>query len=594
MSARLPWQKIRANVLCCSLILLVGILIYGNHLKHPFQFDSVHYILDKQELQHPEDLTSFDFFKKEYRSRSLLTMTIAWNAMLGQLNPYGYHLFNLTFHLLNSVLLFFIAGKTCRHLQLHRMGITGKDARVLSLFAALLFLSHPLQTESTIDIMGRSEVLSATFYLGAFFLLQTGLNGRVAPVFRYIVVPVAILAVTVLGFGVKQTLITLPSMLLLYYLCGCAPESLPLRILKRGKWFFLLVAGVGFALLLRKLLSDEAFLVGPAPVEQMVGRKIYMLSQPSVLVFYYLKLLFFPVNLNVDPDIFLVNHVFSPRFISAMLLMILAVYLAAAAKRSRIWFFFVAWFFIIVSPSSSIITLQDLAAEHRVYLASYGFCLLLVLGLLRLTAPVEGRADAANLGNARLIGCVTLTVITLLLCGMTVKRSAVWKSEQTLWDDARKKSPAKARPLTNLARSYTFAGNASLAIIFYEQSIAINPRLFESHYNLGDLYYKSGRVDEALNHIRTAAMLEPSVAEIQGRLGEIYMDLKQYELAEGYLKKAVELNPRYVTALRNLAVVNYYYLKDRKREGLVYFARVLELDPNQTDAYLIRRLLGQP
>ena len=69
------------------------------------------------------------------------------------------------------------------------------------------------------------------------------------------------------------------------------------------------------------------------------------------------------------------------------------------------------------------------------------------------------------------------------------------------------------------------------------------------------------------------------------------MELKQYELADEYLRKAVELNPQYATALRNLGVVNYYYLKDRKKQALAYFSRALELNPEQTDAHLIRRLL---
>ena len=271
------------------------------------------------------------------------------------------------------------------------------------------------------------------------------------------------------------------------------------------------------------------------------------------------------------------------------------MYLAVVAKRSRIWFFFVGWFFIIISPSSSIITLQDLAAEHRVYLASYGVYLLLALGLLLML--FEDRAECIMRGNsrpnARLLGYIALIVITLLLCGITIKRNAVWNSELTLWDDARKKAPAKVRPLANLARAYSLGDDNDRAMALYEQSIARNSSLFESHYNLGDLYYKSGRVEDGLNHILIAAALEPRIAEIQARLGEIYMDRKQYELADAHFRNALELNSQYVIALHNLAVVNYYYLKDKKHEALLYFARSLELDPNQKDARLIRRLLEQ-
>lgn len=594
-ASRSPWPHIQNNLICCALLLLIGIVVYCGHLKFPFQYDSVQYVYENQKMQNPEELVTFEFFRSEYKSRSLLTLTLAWNALLGKMDPYGYHLLNLIFHLLNAILLFFISAKACQHFQLNRMGMNENDFQMLALFAALLFLIHPVQTESVVDIMSRSELLSATFYLVAFLLFQTGLENKNAPIFRYALVPMVVLVAVVLGFGVKQTTITLPAVLLLYYLCGCEPKSLPISILKRGKWVFILIGIVGLGLLFRKLLSDETFLVGPAPVERMVGRKSYMLSQPPVLMFYYLKLLLFPVNLSIDPDIPLVTQIFSPRFALAIMLVTLVVYLSATAKQSRIWIFFVGWFFIVISPSSSIITLQDLAAEHRVYLASYGFFMLLVLALLRLTVsyPIGEKTSGTRLCDTRIPGYVVLIFVVILLCGMTAKRSEVWRSELTLWDDTEKKAPAKVRPVVNLARAYTLAGNTNQAIVYYERSLKINSGLFVSHYNLGDLYYNAGRVAEGLNHIKIAATLEPGIPEIQGRLGEIYMNLKEYDLANEYLKKAVELNPKYATALHNLAVVNYYYLKDKKSEGLVYFARALELNPNQPEAHLIRRLLEQ-
>jgi tetratricopeptide (TPR) repeat protein len=586
MSAtRLAWQSIRDNILSCALILLVGTMVYGDHLKNPFQYDSVHYITDNPELRHPENVATLEFFKREYFSRALMTISIAWNALLGGMNPYGYHLLNLTFHLLNAVLIFFIAMRASGYFQLQRFGMTLTDFRVLSLTSALLFTIHPIQTESVLDIMGRSEVLSATFYLAGVLLFQVGLHDRAGAVWRYVLMPVGIFAVLFLGYSVKQTLITLPAVLLIYYLCGRTPDSLPIRILQKGKWIFLAIACIGLALLLQKLLSDERFLVGPTPVEKMVGRKAYMLSQPSALMFYYLKLLLVPANLNIDPDIPLVGGIYSIRFILPAILISLAVYFAFTAKSSRIWFFFVAWFFIVISPSSSIITLQDLAAEHRVYLSAQGFFILLALGLMLLKIQA-GENKAGN--GLRVVACV---VIMIFMCGLTIKRCAAWRSEMALWDDARRKSPAKDRPLANIGRSYALAGDIKRAVLFYEQSVAKNPRIFETRYNLGDLYFRSGRVAEALQHIQIAAELEPRIPETFGRLGEIHMELKQYELADEYLRKAVELNPQYATALRNLGVVNYYYLKDRKKQALAYFSRALELNPEQTDAHLIRRLL---
>ncbi|SVE59112.1 uncharacterized protein METZ01_LOCUS511966 [marine metagenome] len=54
-------------------------------------------ILNNSEYKNPERLLSFEFLKKEFFSRSMLRISFAWNAYMDQMNPFGYHLFNLLF-----------------------------------------------------------------------------------------------------------------------------------------------------------------------------------------------------------------------------------------------------------------------------------------------------------------------------------------------------------------------------------------------------------------------------------------------------------------------------------------------------------------
>jgi tetratricopeptide (TPR) repeat protein len=336
------------------------------------------------------------------------------------------------------------------------------------------------------------------------------------------------------------------------------------------------IAGI---ILLRILLADETLLIGPSNPDEMVGRKNYLLSQPAVLMFYYLKLLLFPFNLNIDPDIPMVTELFSTRFLVPVVGIGAMIYLAARAKKTRIYFFCVAWFFILISPSSSIVTLHDLAAEHRTYLAAYGFYLLFVLGLFRLCAT-------------RSAVFFVLIFLTCSLGLMTVKRNLVWQSELTLWEDTRKKSPGIVRPLINLGRAHGEAGETKQAIYFYEKSLALAPAVFASNYNLGDLYLGKGQVDAALKLFHRAEKINPRVPEVQAKLGEIYLDKKQFELALGYFKKAVELNPDYPSAFRNLGILSYFHL-NRPRQGIAYFSRSLTLDPDQPEAEKIRQIVAR-
>jgi tetratricopeptide (TPR) repeat protein len=69
------------------------------------------------------------------------------------------------------------------------------------------------------------------------------------------------------------------------------------------------------------------------------------------------------------------------------------------------------------------------------------------------------------------------------------------------------------------------------------------------------------------------------------------MKTAQYDLADRYFKRAIELNPKYPVALRNLSILNYFHLH-RPEQAKVYFSRSLTLDPDQPEADEIRQLIS--
>ncbi len=582
-SENLKFSKALLNQLgYCLLISLLGILIFSNHLNNPFQFDSVAYIDNNANLKNPETLLTVEFWQKQFLSRGLLRISLALNAHLDSFRPFGYHIFNLAFHILNALLLFFVLEKSFRRFGMETMGWGNKRVRNISFFAAVFFLSHPLQTESVIYIISRSEVIASTFYLAGFLLFQKLLERPSTSALQYGFYFLAIFLIALAGFSVKQIVATLPAIMVLYYLCSCPEQSPALKFLKKWKW---LVAGIlaGVAgVLFYKLLTDEAFLIGPSRPEEMVGRANYMLSQPGVILFYYLKLLLFPMNLNIDPDIEVVTRLLSWNFLAPALCIILLLLGSLKIFKTRFIFFFLCWFFIILSPSSSIVTLHDLAAEHRTYLASAGIFILFTCGVSEVGA---GWRKAQPL-KIILIFCVFALGI------MTLKRNTVWQSELSLWQDTYQKSPHKLRPLINLARAHSLEGNTEKAIQYYQESLVRGPGVFATNYNLGDLYLAKGLVTDALRHFQLASRIEPEIFESFAKLGEIYLSQKKFKLADSYFKRAVELNPQLASIFKNLGVVNFYHL-NQPRQGLAFFSRSLTLDPDQPEADEIRKLLAQ-
>jgi len=582
-------QRYRIHFQYCLFLIILGSLIYGNHLKNPFQFDTVAYITNQHRLDNIEEQLNIEFFKKQFYQRGLLQISVALNARLDGFRTFGYHLINLTFHLINSLLVYFITCRACRYFQLGRYHAQESEIRVISIFTAIFFLSHPIQTESVVYIMSRSEVLAATFYLCAFLLFQTYLDRDSQPKLGFktlvsFVIPIAF----VLGFSVKQTVITLPMMLLLYFLFGQSSGSVIIRVLNKWKWEIGFIFLIGLLFLFRKLLTDESFLIGPSTAGEDIGRLNYIFTQPYVILFYYLKLFAFPINLNLDPDIQVITEWWSWRLWSGVVAIIGSIYFSYRAKETRFLFFLVLWFLVVISPSSSIITLTDLAAEHRTYLASYAFYAISIILLYKvsyLIIPKHSQKRRFFL----LVSCVFMSVV---FCLLTIQRNQIWANEVSLWSDTLKKSPEKIRPMINLARAHTTIGNFDIAVDYYEKIMILNPNIFATNFNLGNLYLKRGREEDALRLFQTAAILGPKIPEVHGLLGEIYLQKKQIELAKLHLKRAVEIRPNYAIAMKNLGIINYFYLQ-KPKEALVYFLRSLSIDPDQDDAEKIRTLINQ-
>ncbi len=568
----------------CLIISLLGVFLFANHLDNPFQFDSVAYIANNANLKNPEALLTFHFWQKEFLARGLLRISFALNAYLDGFNPFGYHIFNLGLHILNAILLYFVLGKAIRYLCRETMVWEDKNYRFVSFFAAIIFLCHPIQTEAVIYIISRSEVMASSFYLGAFLLFQILLEKRFISRLQGLGYSLVLFLIVLLGFSVKQIVVTLPALMVFYYLSGCPDNSPAFLFLKKWK---LLIGGILFgvgSLLLYKLLTDETFLIGPTRPEELVGRTNYMLSQPGVIIFYYLKTLLFPMSLNIDPDIEVVTSLGSWKFLAPLFFIIFILVGSLKIYKTRLIFFFLCWFFIILTPSSSIITLHDLAAEHRVYLASAGIFVLLAWGVCKITYKWKAYQPLAP----ALVLCCLVGVLGFL----TIKRNTVWHSELSLWQDTYRKSPHKLRPLINLARAYSLQGEPDKAIKYYKESLIDGPGVFATHYNLADLYLGKGLISDALMHFHIASRIQPEIPETFAKLGEIYLIQKNFKLADSYFKRAVELNPRFSPVFKNLGVLNFYHLNQPKL-GLAYFFRSLTLDPDQPEADKIRQLLAK-
>src|SRR5438093_12018129 len=151
---------------------LLGTAAYWNSLHAPFVFD------DLDSIQRNGSVRFQDYFKYNPRlylqPRSLLFLTFAFNQWLSGQNVFSYHAVNLFLHVVNALLVFWIASGILR-----KITSAPSDSRMYALQAAAFFLCHPVQTESVTYISSRSELLSTLFYLIGFLVFVLWPEGQV-------------------------------------------------------------------------------------------------------------------------------------------------------------------------------------------------------------------------------------------------------------------------------------------------------------------------------------------------------------------------------------------------------------------------------
>ncbi len=527
-----------------ALIALLGLLAYSNTFDAPFIFDDHHNIVtnplikDLRYFLEPSKATGFGVVDTTFKSRFIGYLTFALNYKIHGLDVRGYHIFNLAVHILNALLVYFLVLLTPLPSPLRgegegggAMGGGAYRTNLIALFSALLFVSHPIQTEAVTYIFQRLASLCAFFYLLSLVLyvkwrlaggLQAPRTPRTNPPsspfskggqrgilakrgFLYL----ASLLSAVLAMKTKENAFTLPVMIALYeFLFFGATEPPPhIPPLVRGGLPKAYRRGVAKRLIylipffLTMLIIPLTLIGVDKPIGEIIGgvgptmggsggisRGDYLFTQFRVIV-TYIRLLFLPVNQNINYvypmfDSFLNLQVFL-SFLFLLSLFGLGVNLLCRSRRNaslRLIAFGIFWFFITLSVESSIIPLLMVINEYRVYLPSSGIFMAATTVVFLLLKLPGGK-------TVRMALAVPLIAIPLIFSYATYARNTVWESEISLWKDAVRKSPENAIAHNNLSVAYLSAGLIDEAMEHYEITLRLTP-------DNGDIYYSMAHLSK--------------------------------------------------------------------------------------------------
>ncbi len=533
------WHRASVLVIC-----VVAVVIYARTLDFPFVFDDGANIAKNPFIRLTE-LDATRLYEAALRSpsssRPVANVSFALNYYEGEYDVARYRAVNIAIHVINGVLVYFLAFLTLKHLpNSNPSGLSEYGSRrtgAMALLAACLFVAHPVQTEAVTYIVQRMTSLATMFYLLAFlfYLWARHAGTRGQRVGAWMGCGLA----WGLALGSKQIAVTFPILAALY------------------EWYFLqdldrewIKSKLKYLLALFGVIAMVALVyLGGDPLSSILG--LYesrdftpaerLLTQFRVIVFYLSLLLFpYPGRLNIAHDVAVSHSLWDPVTTLASFAVILALLALAwlTARRFRLLSFCLLWFFVNQVVESTIIGLE-MVFEHRLYLPSVGLAILAGVALLRV---VQNRTLA-------LTG--SIMIVSLLGLG-TVVRNGAWESPRALWSDAVSKSPGSARAHVNLGVALRRAGEGEAAKRHYEQALDIDPGFAKAYFNLGAVRAEEGDLEGAKQLYADALRLKPNYPRAHFFLGVALFEQGALDAAIHHYSEVLRIQPRQVDAYNNL------------------------------------------
>ncbi|MBT3871552.1 MAG: tetratricopeptide repeat protein [Flavobacteriaceae bacterium] len=549
--------RIKALVLIC----FCGVVIFFSTVHSPFLYDDAHAIEDNPYIK---DISKFQQMVgvQNIFNRSILLFTFSVNHEIGELDVFGYHLINILLHLCVVIVLYFLI----QNLLIIEEPKLIPTFHKLPLVVALIHLFHPINVESVTYLSSRSSVLVTLFYLLSFYLFIKFINfkGEEGNKWKNFHYPLVALLLFCLGLGTKEIIVTLPIMAVLY-LWVKSPQKTFNKFLPE---LAIILTPLILYLLYRYVHMGNLLVIRSDPYSYMTDRGLYILTQIKVLVSYYLIKIFFPINLNFEPDIRLVSGIFDWTWMASIMggFGIAIVIFKQNSTLLKCAFF---WALVTVLPTSSIIPLKQIATEHRTYLPGIGISMGIGILLLR------------TITLSRLL-YPTLIIVLVIYSFLTMKRGLDYRSEVKIWEDTARKSPYKSMVHNNLGTAYLFKEELKEAQQSFAIASALSPSDVNPYINMGHIHARKKEWEKAKLKYDLALKLGSNRSQVFFNSGLMRLKLKQAKEAIPFLLEAIKIKnhrPLYHQELGNaFRTINEYDL------ALKSYRKVLSLKPTHVEA----------
>ena len=554
---------------------ILGFLVYSNTFNVPFHFDDSHVITN---------LSLEDMLErcKGGGSRVIPHFTFLLNYWMGVTDVLGYHIFNTLIHIGTAYFVYIFLFQILLVSDPNEIYASSQHTDSIlpplsdpifwpALLGGILFLVHPLATQSVTYITQRYASLAGFFYIGSLALF---VSARVkfeggerfftgSHLLRYL----PSFTMAVLAMRTKEMAITLPAAVLLteYYFIQSDFKAISKRIL-----YLLPLLSTGLIIPVSDMIGVETIsLESVAALQEYtwgegISRNAYLFTQFKIIAGVYFKLMLWPIGQNIDHYYVVSKTLFDLPTLAS--LVTICVILGAGLwlfRRARLVSFGILWFFVTISPTSSIVPNIQFVAEQRAYISLMGLAFA-IAGL-----PLWQSHWKRYLS--------VLLPIILLLSGLTYARNRVWQSDLSLWEDSVEKSSEKPKPHYNLGVALSKRNRLEEAIDHYSKALSINPNITNAHNNLGAALAKQGKLDEAINHYTQTLRINPSHANAHNNLGVALSDRGELKEAMKHYLEALRIDPDFADAHYNLGLA--YNDQNKLEKAMKHYSEALRKKP---------------
>lgn len=558
-----PQQKAsRALWICAAVIVVFGCCIYANSFDAPFVLDGRSEIENNSVIRRVWPPWGW----LTYNVRPLAYFTFALDYELygfgdADSGPRGFHFTNIVIHLVAALLLFGILRRTLQRGRGEER--FAEHATYLAAGIALIWMAHPLQTQSVTYVVQRIEALMGLFVLLSLYCFVVAQRSASPKLWLSISVVSCLL-----GLVTKEVAAVIPLLVIVYDRIYVAESWRDLFKQRRGYYLALFGTWVVFGIFLAARWSRYHGRIGNI---EGISPMQYALTQPGVLT-HYLRLTILPIGQCLDYWWPLATK--PAEIVPGMIFILSLLGLTFwALYRYPQWGFWGWWFFVILGPTSTIVPIQDLAFEHRMYLSLAGLAALFVLGGYEI-------AQRTGFVSKRVWLFGVVPVVILILGITSFIRNETYRTRVSLWQDVVAKAPNNPRAYLNLGLALDEEGKHYEAIQVFLKVIQADPdyeQIADVYNNLGATYLAVNNSRNAQRAFQKALEIDPTYPRAYTNLGVMLARSGQIEAAVPYFQKAVELapdNPEFQTNLGQALQ------KTDPQKAAEHYQRALEIDPD--------------